>query len=190
MSRMSVLWTSSPRKVLGALGVVMGAAALAVGSGANFNSASANPSNVFTAGNLLQSNSKANQAVLSASKMKPGDNATGTVDIKNTGDIDGAFSLSKSNLVDTPASPAFSAKVDLKIEDLGDPACTTNCPDAAVKYDGKLSGMGTLNLGTFTPEETKRFKFTLTFPDGGSNGGDNAYKGASTSVQFDWVSTT
>jgi spore coat-associated protein N len=63
----------------------MAAAALAVGSGANFNSTSANPSNVFTAGTISRSNSKASAAILTASNIVPGNTATGTVDIKNTG---------------------------------------------------------------------------------------------------------
>ena len=54
MTRMKSLWKASPRKVLLAFGALMVAAALAVGSGANFNSTSANPSNVFTAGTISQ----------------------------------------------------------------------------------------------------------------------------------------
>lgn len=188
MTRVQALWTASPRKILVAIGALLLAVAVAVGSGANFNSTSANPGNVFSAGNLSHSNSKASAAILTATKMKPGDSTNGTVDIKNTGDVDGIFTLSKSNVTNTPASPAFSGKLDLKIEDLGDPACVSSCPAAVTKYSGKLDAMGSVAMGTFTPNENHRYKFTVTFPDGGTSGADNAYKGSTTSVQYDWES--
>jgi hypothetical protein len=145
---------------------------------------------VFTAGNLAQSNSKTGAAILTINNLKPGDSTNGTVDIKNTGNIPGAFSLAKSNLVDTPASPALSGKLTVLIEDLGDPACVTSCPAAVTKYTGVVGAMGTIAMGTYPVNETHRFKFTVTFPDGGANGADNAYKGASTSVAYDWTSSS
>jgi hypothetical protein len=168
----------------------MVAAALVVGSGANFNSTSANPSNVFSAGTLSQSNSKTNAAILTASKMKPGDVTTGTVDIKNTGDVPGVFSLAKSNLVDTPAATNFSAKLTLKVEDMGDPTCVTSCPAAVVKYTGTVGAMGTIAMGTFASSEAHRYKFTVTFPDGGTSGADNGYAGAQTTTDYNWTSAS
>jgi hypothetical protein len=126
---------------------------------------------------------------MTADKMKPGDSINGTVDIVNTGDINGVFTLGKSGLTDTPSSPAFSGKLDLKVEDLGSPTASP-APTPVVKYNGKLGAMGATALGTFTPNEKHRYKFTLTFPDGGTGGADNAYKGAATSVQFDWESVS
>jgi hypothetical protein len=137
--------------------------------------------------NLAHTNSNSG-ALLTAARIKPGDSTTGTVDITNSGDINGVFTLSKSNLTDTPSSPAFSSKLDLKIEDLGDPTASP-AATPVVKYNGKLGSLGATALGTFTPNEKHRYKFTLTFPDGGA-GADNAYKGASTSVQFDWESVS
>lgn len=185
--RLVALWKSSPRKMLAALGALTVATAVAVGSGANFNSTSANTSNIITAGNIAHSNSKANQAILTASNMKPGGTSTGTVDLKNTGDLAATFTLTKSNLTDTPASPAFSGKLDLKVEDLGDPAATP-APTPVTKYDGKLGAMGSISLGSYAVNDTHRYKFTVTFPDGGTNGADNAYKGASTTVDYNWTS--
>ena len=48
------------------------AASAVVGSGAVFTSTSANPANVFTAGNLHHTNSRDGSAILTASSMKPG----------------------------------------------------------------------------------------------------------------------
>ena len=105
MERIKSLWTASPRKVLGAFVVLMLAAAVAVGSGANFNSTSANPSNVFCAGTVSHSNSKTNAAILTASNMVPGGSATGTVDIKNTGNVTGNFSLTHTSPLTRPHRP-------------------------------------------------------------------------------------
>lgn len=185
MRRIYTTIKSSPRKALSTLGALTLATAVVIGSGANFNSTSANPGNTATAGNLQHVNSKNGSAILTVDKLRPGHDSQGTVDITNNGDIDGVFTLNKSNLVDTPASPAFSAKLDLLVEDCGAPG-PCNSPDT--KYDGKLGAMGTIALGTFAPAEAHRYRFTVTFPDGGPNGADNAYKAASTSVQYDWES--
>jgi hypothetical protein len=185
---MNALWSASPRKVLGGLVGVLAATGIAVGSGANFNSSSANPSNVFSAGTISQDNSKADQAVLTATGLKPGESKNGTVDIKNTGSLNGAFTLTQSNVVDTPSSTELSKKLTLKIEDLGDPASPAANP--SVVYSGSVNGMGTVSLGAFAKDETHRYKFTVTFPDGGDDGADNAYQGAQTSVDYAFAATS
>jgi spore coat-associated protein N len=191
MSRFTALWKASPRKVLLAFGGLMAAAALAVGSGANFNSTSANPSNIFTAGTISHSNSKASAAILTAANMVPGGTATGTVDIKNTGSANGTFTLTHLTPVDTPASPGLSKKLTLVVTDLGDPTCVTGCPAAVVLYTGTMFAMpATIALGSYIPAATHRYQFTVTFPDGGTGGADNAYQGAATTVEYDWSSTS
>jgi spore coat-associated protein N len=190
MSRLKALWSASPRKVLAALLVVLIAAGVAVGSGANFNSASANPSNTFSSGTLTQSNSKANQAILTASNLKPGGSANGTVDITNTGSASGVFTLTKSTPTDTPASPALSAKLSVVITDQGDPSCRTGCPSPTTVYSGTLAGMGAISLGTFAANAKHRYDFVVTFPDSGTQGGDNAYQGASTTVDYTFTAAS
>ena len=190
MSRISTLWKASPRTVLLALALVLGASALAVGSGANFNSTSANASNVFSAGTIAHSNSKSNAAILTASNMVPGNSATGTVDIKNTGSATGTFTLSHTGPVDTPASPGLSKKLLLTISDLGDPTCVTACPATVQIYTGTINAMpASTALGTYAPGATHRYQYTVNFPDGGTLGADNAYQAASTTVEYDWSST-
>jgi spore coat-associated protein N len=190
MRRLTSLYRASPRKVLLALVGVLIAAAVAVGSGANFNSTSANPSNVFSAGTISHSNSKAGAAILTAANMVPGGSSTGTVDIKNTGSVAGSFTLSHSIPTDTPVSPGLSKKLTLSIQDLGDPACVTACPAAQSVYSGTVNAMPTTTtLGSFAAGVTHRYQFTATFPDGGTNGADNAYQGASSTIEYDWFST-
>jgi hypothetical protein len=40
------------------------------------------------------------------------------------------------------------------------------------------------------PGSDHRYQFTVNFPDGGAGGADNAYQGASTTVEYDWSSTS
>lgn len=189
MSRMKALWTASPRKVMAGMVGVLAATGIAVGSGANFNSASANPSNTFSAGTISQTNSKAGSAILTASNMKPGATANGTVDITNTGSMAGAFTLSQSSLTNTPSSPALSSKLTIVITDKHDPTCSSSCPADSTVYSGTIGGMGTVSLGTFAINEKHRYQFVVTFPDGGTGGADNSYQGAQTSVQYDFTAT-
>ncbi len=191
MQRITALWQASPLKLVSALFVLSLAAMMAVASGASFTSTTANAGNIVTAGNLTHSNSKAPGAILNVSGLKPGESQNGTVDITNTGDVDGVFTVSKSGVVDSDLVNPLSAKLDLLIQDLGDPAA----PSAPVqKYFGKLGAMGARGLGTFAAGEAHRYKFTVTFPDGGTpagpNAGDNAYKGDDVTVQYDWESVS
>ena len=85
----------------------------------------------------------------------------------------------------------LSAKLDLVVEDLGNPAS----PSAAVqKYSGKLGAMGVTALSTYAPNEAHRYRFTVSFPDGGTPSGpttgDNAYKGDNLTVDYNWESVS
>jgi hypothetical protein len=189
MSRLSII-VAKPRYALAALAAVLVAAGIVVGSGASFTSHSANPSNTFSAGNLKQTNSKDGTAILTAQKMIPGSSTNGTVTITNSGDVSGAFTLSKSNLTDTPGTNggSLSGKLDLLVQDV------TNVGSPTTVYSGKVNAMGSQTLGTFAVAEARNYKFTVSFADGGTPGsdttGDNAYKGSSMSVEYDWDATT
>jgi hypothetical protein len=191
MQRITALWQASPLKLVSALFVLSLAAMMAVASGASFTSTSANAGNIVTAGNLKHSNSKDPGMILNVSKLKPGESQSGFTDITNTGDIDGVFTLTKSNVVNSDTTNPLSAKLDLVIEDLGDPAS----PTAPVqKYSGKLGSMGAISMGTLVANEVNRYRFTVTFPDGGTPSGpttgDNAYKGDDVTVDYAWESVS
>jgi spore coat-associated protein N len=193
MQRITALWNDSPLKLVSALFVLSLAAMMAVASGASFTSTSANAGNIVTAGNLSHSNSKAPGAILNVSGLKPGQSDNGTVDLTNTGDTAGVFTLSKSGLTNSDTGNPLGAKLDLVIEDLGDPAAAIP-PAPVTKYSLKLGPMGAIALGTWAPGETHRYKFTVTFPDGGTpagpNSGDNAYKGDNVTVTYNWESVS
>jgi spore coat-associated protein N len=191
MQRITALWQSNPLKLVSALFVLSLAAMMAVASGASFTSTSANAGNIVTAGNLTHSNSKAPGAILSVSGLAPGQSQSGTVDITNTGDVAGVFTVSKSNIVDSDAANPLSAKLDLLVEDLGTPSAPSG---PTQKYSGKLGSMGAVGLGTFSSGAAHRYRFTVTFPDGGTpsgpTSGDNAYKGDNVTVDYNWESVS
>lgn len=174
-----------PRRTLGALALILVAIGVAVGSGANFTASSANPSNTFTTGTLTMSNSKEGAAILSASNIKPGDTATGTVDIENTGSLSGDFTLSRTDLTDSDGTNPLSAQLDLVVKDCGDfsagtPTCDVGDP---AEYTGTLAAMNSaVPVATYAAAEKHRYEFTVTF----NSSAGNAYQGDSSSATFQW----
>ncbi|HEV7943344.1 MAG TPA: hypothetical protein VGP17_11145 [Solirubrobacteraceae bacterium] len=184
----SSMLSASPRRFLFVLGGLTIAIATAVGSGANFNSTSANPGTLITAGTVVVTDSASGASILNANVMQPGESASGAVNIKNGGDVPAAFTLAKAGLTDTPATPALSTKLELEVKDLGDPACVSSCPAPVTVYAGALGAMGTLSLGTFAAGSSHRYTFTVSFPEG-VDGADNAYEGATARVEYIWTAT-
>lgn len=140
-------------------------------------------------GTFSHSNSRSGSPILTATGLKPGESRAGTVVIANDGTIPGSFTLSKSNLSDTPGpnGGALSGRLDLLVDDVTGPGAP------ATVYSGKLAAMPARALGVLTAAQSRTYRFTVSFPDGGAppgdNSGDNLYKGSSTSVRFDWTST-
>ncbi len=186
MQRVSALWQASPRKLVGALFILMMVAMMAVASGASFTSTSANVGNIVTAGTLEHSNVTGNtdHTILNVADLMPGHSDTGTVTLKNTGDGDGVLTVDKSNLVNSNPALPFSSKLMLKIQDVTDPVNPVDI------YDGRLGTMGSQAMGTVAPNAERTFLFTVEFPDGGTPSsattGDNRYKNAQTQVDYNW----
>ncbi len=178
--------SSTPRRILIALGVALLAGALATGSGANFKGVSSNPGSTITAGIVKLVNDRNGQATLAIVSLVPGHSASATTDMTNTGDVSADLSLLAGTVTDTPATPALSAKLDLVIADLGDPGCSVSCPAPVTIYSGKLGAFTMSPVGWLAPQETHRVRFTVSFPDGGA-GADNAYQLAQSSVDMTWT---
>ena len=104
-------------KLIVALVVLVIAALVVTFSFSLFGSSSANPGNIATSGIMEQDNSEDGKAILTVEDLLPGESGDGTVSITNVGDADGDFTLTASNLVDTPSTPPFSQVVDLVITD-------------------------------------------------------------------------
>lgn len=189
---------SNRRRTLATLALGLIAIATAVGSGADFSARTANPSNTFSAGSLLMENSKNGTAILNAENLKPGGSpATGLVDIKNTGSIEGAFTLTRDQLTSHDANgddPApFASKLAIGVVDCGkfttvngpygpDPV-TPTCGDGddTTLYLGSLADQnGPVPLGTYQPGEKHRYQFAGSL----ASSAGNEYTGDSASARF------
>jgi spore coat-associated protein N len=166
-------------QLLTALALLAVAVAVTAFSGAVFSAKSKNNGTSLSAGSTGVANSKGGSAIVSASGMSPGVSRNGTLTITNGGNVSENVNLKSTGLTDTPSSPALSATIDLTIED------TTGTPTTL--YSGKLGSFSSNSLGTFAVNETRSYKFTLSWP---SSGTDPALQAASTSLTFVWEATT
>jgi hypothetical protein len=175
--------TAHPRRTLAALAIVLAAVGITVGSGANFTASAANPGNAFSTGTLVVADSSSS-ALLNVSGMKPGDSASGTVDITNTGSLAGDFALKTSNAT---GSSALLGQIDLTVLDCG--AWTTTAPSCATGtttvYSGKVNGLTSSSLGNYDGGVKHRYKFTASLP----SSTDNTFQGLTAGIDFNWSAT-
>jgi len=149
------------------------------GTFANFTSTPTSiANNAFASGALTMTRSGSG-AIFSASAMKIGDVADGSVTITNTGSLAGSYILSGSN----SGSSALAGQLQLKIykdaDNSGSPI-----------YSGSLSGFSSGSLGTFAANgDVHTFYFHVSLPTAGSDTADNAFQGLSTSETFTWSAT-
>lgn len=174
MDRLSLVVHSRRWLLLGALALVSLALGSAIFSGASFTSKSANSASLATA-SIQLSSSAANQAVVAASGMKPGDSRQGTIAIGNKGGVAGTVALKASGL----SGSALAAAIDFKLEDVTGGGATQ-------KWSGKLGSFGSVDLGQFAAGTTREYRFTLSWP---SASDDASLQGASTSLTFQWHGT-
>lgn len=194
-----------PKRTLGTLALGLCALGVAVGSGADFSAQTANPSNTFSAGSLSMDNSKSGAAIFQANNLKPGGTEqTGIVDIKNTGSIDGVFTVTRDQLTSSDSGQQnptpFANKVIASIMDCGK-AGTVNGPYGPEQHDAtcgdgddQLVYVGTLGsqnapiaLGTFHPGDQHRYSFGANLDP--STGDEYAGDGSSARYVFDAVQT-
>ena len=172
MDRLSSLAHSRRLLLLGALALVSLALGSAIFSGASFTSKSANSASLAAASVQLSS-SAANQAIVAAAGMKPGDSRQGTIAIGNKGSAAGTVVLKASGLTGT----ALAAAIDLKVEDVTGGGSTQ-------KWSGKLGSFGSVDLGSFAAASTREYRFTLSWPAAAN---EASLQGASTSLTFQWT---
>jgi hypothetical protein len=131
-------------------------------------------------GALSLSNSRDGGAIFSAAALLPGQSVAGTITLGNTGDQAGRLLLSRARLDDTPG-PGGGKLADvlrLRIDD-----AATGTPVAG----GRLRELVAVELPDLAGGAQRTYRFTLTFPDGGPHGADNAYAGASVRVDYEWL---
>jgi hypothetical protein len=133
-------------------------------------------------------NSKEGMPLLSASAMAPGDSVSGVVTIANDAPGARGLLLAKRGLRDRPGpyGGSLSTALLLRVEGRfpgGDGGWRPI-------YEGGLAAMPRLELGRFAPGESRDYRLTATFPNGGAppspTTGDNALQGSAMTVRYAW----
>jgi hypothetical protein len=169
---------------LAAAAAVMAAAAAAIAVPGKDQESTPQPLLARVTAPLAHSNSRDGQAILTAANLKPGEQRSGEVTIKNEGHA-GALYLVASGPVDTPSPSGqrLSDRLSMTIADI-----TGNAPRTLAV--GPLSTIATCQpLGEFAAGEHRTYRFTIAFPDGGPGGADNGVAGASARVDYEWLET-
>ena len=120
----------------------------------------------------------AHTSVIHAEGLRPGQSVSGTVALANVGERPGRLSLLRTRLADVPGrfGGPLSRALVLRVEQLG-----------GGNWTGPLTGPDTLDLGTMAPGEGRTYRLTLTFPDTGQHGSDNAFQGSSVTIDWAWA---
>jgi hypothetical protein len=125
---------------------------------------------------LAHANSRSGQAVLTAANLKPGDTRAGEVTIANHGHA-GALYLVAHPADDSPG-PRLSDRLTV----------TITGPSGRTVAAGALGATARCHpLGRFAAGESRTYRFEVAFPSGGAS--DNAYAGATTRVDYEWLET-
>jgi hypothetical protein len=167
------------KKILLTLAAVAAVATATVGGTfANFTTTPVSiGSNAFAAGSLSMTRSGSG-AIFSASAMKIGDSATGSVTITNTGNLAGIYTLTGSTSGDATLAGQLNLKVYKDVDGV------------SPIYDGSLGGFSSVSLGTFAASGGSHvFYFHVTLPTTGTDAGDNLLQGLSASATFTWSGT-
>src|SRR3954447_928271 len=158
--------------------MALGAIGLAVAApGGDRRAASAD---VQTASGAVSiANSHAGQAVLGIDGLRPGDAAQGSVRIGNAGGVPGDFAVDLSGVQDVPGAYGgrLSSRLQLTLLDV---------THARMVYAGTPAAFAPVALGRFAAGESREYLVAATLPDGGLDGGDNAYQGARLSLDLVW----
>lgn len=167
------------------MAVLLLAAAVVIGSGANFTAVSYNPDNTFTAAKFRIDNNKEAEKIINVDKMKPGD-TTGpqSVTITLDSDVPGAVTLTLDDITDAYATGGapLSDLLRVTIYDVSRSAWVYN--------DGALTeqtwALPNLDGGeNWDAGETHTFQVTVRWPNG-SPAVDNLRKNATTTFDLTW----
>ena len=173
-----VLSTRSMPPRLVALGVVL-ALAIAVAAGAaGAHERPAEIGRMAATGAVTLSSAKASTAIIHATGLVPGQSVSGNVALANVGDTRGRLSLLRTGMVDVPGryGGRLSDALQLRVEDADGGAWT-----------GPLAGPSVLDLGVMEPGEGRSYRLTVTLPDTGPYGRDNAVQGSSVTIDWAWA---
>jgi hypothetical protein len=125
-------------------------------------------------------------ALLKADHVKPGDRVSGVISLTNKGDRPGALQLSVTGRRDRPGARGgpLSHVLRLRVEDLS---------GKVPPRESQVDRAGSFPLGTLSGKETRSYRVSATFPDGGIPAGpfagDNLQQGSSVEVALQWQLT-
>jgi spore coat-associated protein N len=133
-------------------------------------------------GALSLTNSKDGAAVFRASAMRPGDEASGSVTIGNTGTVPAALSVAPAGTQDAPGAGGgrLSDRLELLVFDV------TDVQAPRTVYSGTLKTMPGVALGALPAGAQRTFLFVAKLAPGV---GDNAFQGAALTTAFAWSAT-
>lgn len=188
--RMSVLGMRRTMIVV-TLAVVLLAVGAWIGSGANFSKTeAAAANNTFSAGFV---DITANGLGFTVGPMAPGGEASGTATVDNSGNVEGRFYLTVTDLLETAgADPAavetpgvLSEVLEIYVTPFGAGAeqGPYTLPDLA-------SGSDEFDCGILAAGATGTITVRAVFPDGNAGGGrgaDNGYQNATSTVKLNWT---
>jgi len=141
-------------------------------------------------GSVVIQNSLEGQPIVTMANMKPGQVASGQVTLENTGTARGYFYLAPLDLV-SPVGPGGATLA----ENLNVNVILSKDGATSSKYNGRLSKMGTVTAGRFSPGQSGTYTFQVQAVNSGIPApptpsrpvrGDNKYQGTSASVTFGW----
>ena len=173
-----VLGTRSLPPRLVALGVVIALAIALVASAAPARERPAELGRMAATGAVTLAGASGSSAIIHATGLMPGQSVSGNVALANVGDSRGRLSLLRTGMVDVPGrfGGRLSDALQLRVEEAGGDAWT-----------GPLAGPEILDLGVIEPGEGRSYRLTLTLPDTGPAGRDNAVQGSSVTIDWAWA---
>ena len=170
-----------------AAGALAGAATLG-GAGGDGDDAAAALLKVETRGKIELSNSKHDSAIVRAPNLAPGDSVRGRVAIGLSAPGSAHLQLAP-RLAPGTAGPFGGELAEVLRVEIDRPWARRAVNRKAL-YRGRLAKMTNIGLGRISTERTRRYRVTVTFPDGGSppssSEGDNAYQGSNAEVELVW----
>ena len=115
--------------------------------------------------------------------MRPGEEASGSVTITNTGTVNAALLLAPEDPADTPGNGGgrLSNKLEVLVIDV------TAVTAPVTVYAGTLKQMDATNVGSLAPGGHRTYRFVASLRPSGS--ADNAFQGAELTTGFRWSAT-
>lgn len=145
--------------------------------------AAARPIDAKATGALRISSSNAEEAILGAADLAPGDSARGAVVIHNRGHAPAALTLAASDLREGGGDGGhLAAALWLTVRDV-------TGKSNAIVYSGSFAAMRSLRVGALAPGEHRQYAFEATLPDGASPLDDDPLAGSWAKVDYRWTLT-